>query len=235
MEILHVILTSLASIVTLFFLSKLMGNREMSQLSMFDYVNGITIGSIAAEMATAEFTDSLGPFIAMIVYAVINVAIALITNKSIKLRRLISGRSVLLYDNGELYMKNLKKAKMDLSEFLTQCRINGYFDLSNIQTIILETNGKFSILPVSDQRPLTGKDMNIKPTQEMLVANVIIDGNIMKENLRHTGNNEQWLHAQLKAHDITHVTDVLLATCDVENTFHVYKKNNTDMKKDVLE
>lgn len=235
MEILKVILTAFGSITVLFILSKLMGNREMSQLSMFDYINGITIGSIAAEMATTEFTDALKPLVAMIVYAIVIVILEFISRKTIKIRRIINGHSIILYDNGELYSKNLAKAKMDLNEFLTQCRINGYFDLSTIQTIILEPNGKFSILPIADSRPITGKDLNLKPTQDYLVANIIIDGTILTENLRHTGNNETWLNNQLRAHNITDIKDVFLATCDMNNTFHVYHKNNELNKKDVLE
>ena len=235
MEMLHVILTALGSIITLFILSKLMGNREMSQLTMFDYINGITIGSIAAEMATTEFTDVTKPFVAMIIYALVVIFISWLTNKSIKFRRIISGMPVVLYDNGNIYEKSLRKAKLDLGEFLCQCRTAGYFDLSTIQTIILEPNGKLSILPKSDERPLTGKDMKLSITQEYLVANVIIDGHIMTDNLKHTGNNETWLRTQLKAHQITDTSEVLLATCDRQNTLHVYKKTNSLESYDILE
>lgn len=235
MEIIQVILTALASIITLFALSKLMGNREMSQLTMFDYINGITIGSIAAEMATTEFTDVLKPFVAMIVYAVVVTAISILTNTSIKIRRLITGTSVILYNDGRLYEKDLKKAKLDVNEFLSQCRISGYFDLSNLQTIILEPNGKLSFLPKSDQRPLTGQDMSLTIPQEYLVANVIIDGVIMTENLKHTGKNETWLHSQLKSHGVTNATDVFLATCDSNNKLKVYPKHVDKKEYDILE
>lgn len=126
-------------------------------------------------------------------------------------------------------------AKIDINEFLMQCRVNGYFDLANIETAILEANGQISFLPIANQRPVTGKDLNINPNQDYLVANVIIDGNIMQKNLAHTGHNETWLHKQLKAQDITQISDVLLATCDSNNTLRIYKKNTKDMKKDFLE
>lgn len=234
-EVIQVIITALGSAITLFILSKLMGNREMSQLSIFDYINGITIGSIAAEMATCEFTDILKPFTAMIIFAALNITLSLVTNKSLKLRRLIAGKPSILYDKGQIYYKNLSKAKMDLGEFLTQCRVNGYFDLSNIQTAILESNGKISFLPVSNMRPVTGKDFNINPTQEHLVANVIIDGNIMHKNLKYMGNNEQWLYKQLRIHDINDISEVFLATCDTNNKLCVYKKLNQEMPMDILE
>jgi uncharacterized membrane protein YcaP (DUF421 family) len=235
MEIIQAILTSLGSIITLFILSKIMGNREMSQLTMFDYINGITIGSIAAEMATIEFTDLTKPFVAMIVYALVVTGISILTNKSIKFRRIMTGKCSILYDNGTIYEKSLRKAKLDIGEFLCQCRISGYFDLSTVQTIILEPNGKLSFLPISNERPLTGKDMKLSIPQEYLVANVIIDGHIMPDNLKHTGKNEAWLHSQLKAHEINDIKDVFLATCDRNNTLHVYKKTDNLQSYDILE
>lgn len=235
MEILQAILTSLLSIITLMILTKLMGNREMSQLSMFDYINGITIGSIAAELATSEFTDTVKPFVAMLVYAIVIIILAILSDKSLKLRRLINGKSSILYDNGELFSSNLKKARIDINEFLTQCRINGYFDLSKVQTVLLESNGKFSILPLSDERPVTGKDLGIAPTQDTLVANVIIDGKIMEQNLRHTGKNEKWLIDQLKAKNVKNISDVFLATCDLNNKLQIFKKHPKEMKADILD
>lgn len=235
MEILQAILTSLLSIITLMILTKLMGNREMSQLSMFDYINGITIGSIAAELATSEFTDSIKPFVAMIVYATVIILLAIVNEKSIILRRIFNSRTSILYNNGELFSKNLKKAKIDINEFLSQCRINGYFDLSKVQTVILESNGKFSILPLSDERPIIAKDLGIAPAQDTLVANVIIDGKIMKQNLKHTGKNEKWLIDQLKAKNIKDISDVFLATCDLNNKVHVFKRHQKEMKVDVFD
>lgn len=207
----------------------------MSDLSMFDYINSITIGSIAAELATTEFTDAVKPFVAMIVYAFIIILLTLITDKSIVLRRLISGKAMILYDNQELYSRNLKRARIDINDFLSQCRISGYFDLSNIQTIVLETNGKLSFLPVSDQRPVVGNDLGVSPPQDMLIANVIIDGKIMHENLRHTGKNEKWLIEQLSVQQVKDISEVFLATCDINNKLQVFKKHTKKLKLDILD
>ena len=235
MEIIQAIITALGAFVTLFILSKLMGNREMSQLSVFDYINSITIGSIAAEMATCEFTDLLKPFTAMIVFALFIILMSFLTNKSLKIRRIVTGKPSILYDDGQLYYKTFVKAKMDLGEFLMQCRVNGYFDLSDIQTALLEPNGKISFLPMASKRPVTGEDLNISPSQNYLVANVIIDGKIMKENLKHIGNNEKWLTKQLRTQDISNISEVLLATCDRNNKLCIYRKLKEKTTKDLLE
>lgn len=224
MDIVKVIFMSIGSFIALFILTKIMGDRQVSQLSMFDYINGITIGSIAAEMATSLEENFLHPLIAMTIYALFSIAMAILSNKSLKLRKLFEGEPILLYDNGKLYRKNLKKAKMDLNEFLTQCRNSGYFDLNNIQTAVLETNGKISFLPVSAQRPATPADLQLSPAQEKLVINVILDGVVLRENLKFTGNNEEWLNKQLEAQRIKRVSDVFLATCDCNNKLSIYLK-----------
>ena len=235
MEILQIILVSLGSVVILFILTKLMGNRQMSQLSMFDYINGITIGSIAAEMATSLEDDFLKPLTAMIVYALVAILISFITTKSIKLRRILTGKSLILLDNGKLFEKNFKKAKLDINDFLIQCRNNGYFDISNLQSAILEPNGKISFLPMSDQRPVVPHDLELKPLEESILTDVIIDGKIMENNLRFTGNDESWLKSQLKSQGINKTSDVLLATCDKNNEFKAYIKNKKQTSHDSFE
>ena len=233
-EILYIIALSLGSIIALFILTKLMGYRQMSQMSMFDYINGITIGSIAAEMATSLESNFTQPMTAMIVYALADLFLSWFSSKSIKARKVIEGAPLVLLNNGELYRENLKKAKIDVSEFLVQCRVNGYFDISKLETAILEGNGKISFLPKSSDRPLTPSDMQLSPQQDYMVANVILDGKIMEENLKHTGNDEKWLHNQIKAQGAKQVEDVLLATCDMSNQVTVYLKSNQKEAKEVL-
>lgn len=233
MEIFQIILTSAGSFFVLFLLTKIMGDRQMSQLSMFDYINGITIGSIAAEMAT-DLENFLKPLLAMIVYALLSVLLAIASNKSMKCRRIIEGKPIILFDNGKLYRKNFKKAKLDINEFLTECRNSGYFDLNNIQSAILEVNGKISFLPKSTQRPMIPQDMNLNPQQEKLVTNIIVDGLILKQNLRFTGNDEEWLKKQLKQQGVNKVSDVFLATCDFNNKISVYIKLNQKMDNNIF-
>lgn len=233
-EIFYIIALSLGSILAIFILTKLMGYRQMSQMSMFDYIIGITIGSIAAEMSTSLEENFAQPLTAMIVYALSAVILAWLTSKSIKARRLIEGAPLVLLNHGELYRSNLMKAKMDVTEFLVQCRVNGYFDVSKLECAILEGNGKISFLPKVEDRPLTPSDMQITPEQDYMVANVILDGNVMKENLKHIGKDEKWLHGQITAQGAKQVEDVLLATCDMSNKVTVYLKKNKKEIKDVL-
>lgn len=233
-EILYITALSLGSLTAIFLLTKLMGYRQMSQMSMFDYITGITIGSIAAEMATSLEKNFVQPLVAMIVYTVVAMFLSYLGTKSIKARKLLEGRPVVLLNGGELYLKNLKKAKLDINDMLMQCRINGYFDLSKVETILLEGNGKFSILPKVAGRPATPADFALAPAQEYMVANVIIDGKVMKENLRHAGKDETWLHAHMKGQGASRVEDVVLATCSMDGQLTVYLKEIKKETADVL-
>ena len=233
MDLLKVVLTSVGSVIALFILTKLMGNKQMSQLSMFDYIVGISIGSIAAEMAT-ELEEFQKPLIAMVIYALLSVLISIANYKSIKLRRLLTGTSLILFENGKLFRANLKKARIDVNEFLTLCRSKGYFNIAHLQSVILEPNGHISVLPLSTQRPATPKDLNLTPPEDKPVIDIIIDGQILINNLKYTGNNENWLYKQLHAQGIDQVSDVFLATCDHENNLSVYQIINKKMTRDIF-
>lgn len=145
------VLVSIASAVVLFILTKLMGNKQISQINMFDYVTGITIGSIAAEMAVTD-EDIAVPLIAMAVYALLAVFISTATRLSVKCRKILSGRPLVLFDRGVVYKDNMKKARLDMSDFLTMCRVAGYHDLTEIETAVLEYTGALSVLPKSQVR-----------------------------------------------------------------------------------
>lgn len=221
MEPLKVILTVLLSAVTLFILAKLMGHKQIVQLDLFDYITGITIGSIAAELAT-ELEKPIKPLIAMIVYGLIAVCLSILTSKFPRIRKYINGTPTILMNDGKLYRKNMKKARLDLSEFLVLCRQSGYFDLSAIQTAIFEYNGQLTILPTSGQRPATPDDLSLTPPPACVFTEVIMDGRIMGENLHRKGLNEQWLQKQLELQGYRSAKEVYLGLCDQNNQLSLY-------------
>lgn len=223
-------LTTLSSFAALFVAAKLIGHKQIAQLDFLDYITGITIGSIAAEMAT-ELEKPWKPLTAILIYGVITLLLSVVTNKFPRTRRYLYGAPVILMDQGKLYRENLKKAKLDLNEFLVMCRQQGYFDLTSIQTAIFEFNGKLTILPVSTQRPATPGDLNLAPEQELLFTECIMDGRILESNLRQMGLDLTWLDKQLKQHGIHSPRDVFLAVCDRKQKLVIYencgKKNQT--------
>lgn len=212
-EISHVLLSSIVSIIVLFLLTKIMGYRQLTQLSFFDYIIGITIGSIAAEMATDLENDWWKPLVAMIVYSLGAVGVSMLALKSIKARRWFTGAPLILIYNGKIIHKNMKKARYDMNDLLSEARTDGYFDLSEIAFAIMEHTGKVSFLPKAENKPCTNKDANILVSPSNLCANLIVDGEIMTNTLSAVGKNEIWLKEQLKELKLS-AKDLALATYD---------------------
>lgn len=221
MEIVKILLTSLLSVVSLFLIAKIMGHKQMSQLDFFDYITGITIGSIAAELAT-ELEEPLKPLIAMAVYGIAALLLTWITSKFPKSRKFINGSPTIVMHNGKLYRENLKKAKLDLSEFMVMCRQEGYFDLRDIQTAVFEFNGRLTVLPVSTKRPVNPEDLQLAPQPASIQTEVIMDGQIMGENLRRLGLDEKWLQKQLNSQGLKSPREIILAVCDDRHQLTVF-------------
>lgn len=223
MPVLTLCLTTVGSFAVLFLSAKLIGHKQIAQLDFFDYITGITIGSIAAEMAT-ELEEPWKPMIAMVLYGGITLALSLISSRFPRSRKYLNGTPTILMDHGKLYYENLKKARLDLSEFLVLCRQQGYFDLTTIQTAIFEYNGKLTILPVTTQRPVTPQDLDLSPDQELIFTELIMDGRILEENLHRMGLDRTWLDKQLKQRHISSAKEVFLAVCDRNLKFVLFKK-----------
>jgi len=223
----------LLSLITLFLITKMLGKKQVSQLSLFDYVIGISIGNFAAEMTINLESHYLHGTIAVIVFGIIAYAIEVLTMKSIKLRRYFMGTPTVLIENGVLLEGGLKKVKFDINDLLGECRELGYFDISQIAYAIMEVNGEISILPKEEYRPTTLKDLNLKPQKVGLCSNVIIDGEIMVKNLENSHKTEEWLLKELKIKG-KEKEDILLATLDIEDNLQIYLKNKKTMK-DIFE
>jgi uncharacterized membrane protein YcaP (DUF421 family) len=210
MDIIKVVFSALLSVVALFIIAKIMGHKQVAQLDFFDYISGITIGSIAAELAT-ELENPYKPLIALVIYGLVSLGLNLLTQKLPRMRKYINGTPTILMNGGKLYRENLKKAKLDLSEFMLLCREMGYFDLDEIQTVVFEHNGKVSILPKSANRPVTPEDMNITVKAANIGSEVIMEGRIMGENLARMGRDNKWLNKQIAEQGYKSAEKIFLA------------------------
>lgn len=209
MDIVKILLTALLSIGALFVITKLMGHKQITQFDFFDYVSGITIGSIGAELAT-ELENPERPLIALAVYGLVSIALNFLTHKFPRARKYVNGSPTIVMNGGKIYRKNLKQAKLDLSEFMLLCREQGYFDLDEVETAIFEHNGKLSILPKSQHRPATPSDFDIRTIKAHIGAELVMDGRIMSENLKRIGRNERWLTKQIKAQGYKGAKEIFL-------------------------
>lgn len=233
-EIIEVFIRSIISFICLFLVTKLLGKKQVSQLSLFDYVVGISIGNFAAEISINIDNQYLNGIIGVLVFGIIAYIISKATMKSIKLRKFFTGVPTILIQNGEIIEKNLKKVRFDINDLLGEARLAGYFNIDEIEYAIMEANGRLSFLLKSENKNVTLKDMNIKATKEDLCANVIIDGNIIYESLNNMHKDESWLLKQIKEKGYE-LKEILLATLDINEKLNIYERNYNKKIHNVLE
>lgn len=234
-EALLIIPRSLLSLFILFLVTKLIGKKQVSELSLFDYVIGISIGNFTAEMTMSLDVQFINGVMALLTFGLFAYLISLLTMKSIRIRRFFIGVPTVIIQNGKIIEKAMKHVMIDINDLLEQCRINGYYDLTQIEYAIMEANGKISIMPKSEYKPLTPNDMKKKVAQEDLKANVIIDGVIMQNNLENMNKSINWLEKELKVKGYKEYDDIILAILDKNDKLTIFDKNNNIKVHNVLE
>lgn len=223
-ELLDVILRCLVSLVSLFLVAKAIGKKQISQLSVFDYVIGISIGNFAAEMSINLESEYLHGVVAVIVFGLVAYLVSILSLKSIRLRRFFMGDPIMLIQDGKIVYKGLKKARLDVNDLLEEGRINGYFDIREIDYALMEANGDISFMLKPDYQAPQLKDLNVKKKKSGLCANLIIDGQIIQKSLNEMNKDVKWLEHELSVKGIKQ-ENVLLATLDLNDKLEVYEKN----------
>ena len=214
MDFLILIIKSITSLFALFILTNALGKKQINQLNMFDYVIGISIGNVVAEMTVNKEVLFLDGIIVMTIYSLISIFVSFLTMKSIKLRKLISGTPTILMENGKLVKEGLRKSKIDVNEFLEEARTCGYFDITELEYAIMETNGKISFLPKQQYTNVVKEDLNVKTKYKGLNIELIIDGRIIEKNLKKINKNKEWLLNRLKNIGQSNIDNLLLVIVD---------------------
>lgn len=234
-ECINIAIRTFIVIVILFFLTKLLGKKQISQLSLFDYIVGITIGSIAADISLDLEKNFMAGLLCIFIFVMVAYLITICTMKSIKARRFFTGVPTVLVEKGKIIESGLKKTKLDINELLAEARINGYFDLDEIDYALMEINGAISFLPREGEKPVTKKDMKIKCQKSGLTANGIIDGVYMENNMKAIGRDKEWLDHEIKVQGYNDYKEILLATIDTNYKVTIYRKGVKPEKNTVLE
>jgi uncharacterized membrane protein YcaP (DUF421 family) len=212
-EILHLVLLSVGAVLYLFIISKIIGKKQLAQLDMIDYVSGITIGSIAAEMMT-DTSDK--PFyyylIAMTVCFLLNLFIIFLERKGMAMKRLLNGKANIVINDGKIDYAELKKSKFDVNDIITMARLKGFFNLSDIAYAVLENNGQLSILPKAENVPVVASDINVEKPSSVLPSYLVVDGKVLTEELESIGKDESWLFEQLGIDSEEDVGNVFIAS-----------------------
>lgn len=233
-EALSIIPRSLISLITLFIATKILGKKQVSELSLFDYVIGISIGNFTAEMILVLDTQLINGVVAILTFGIMGYLFSYISTKSIVFRRFVFGSPTIIIEDGKINYTALKRLKIDINDFLEQTRVSGHFNINEISYAIMEANGKISFLLKDEYNLPTKKDLKLNISKTELPATIIIDGKIMKENIKETNKNYSWFLKELKRQGYTKYDNILLAIYS-NNSLTIYEKNQSSKDKNILE
>lgn len=208
-----------------------MGKKQVSQMNIYDYLVGITIGSIAADISLDIEKSAISGIVSLAIYSLSGVLVTYLTIKNIRFRRFFCGVPTILIENGKIIEKNLFKEGIDINDLQEEARQSGYFELNKVNYAVLETTGKISFLAHAKEEPVTKKDMQIKAKDESLCANIIIDGTLLEDNLKNMKKDQKWLAKELKNRGYKDYKNILLFTLDNQGTITIYDKNITSNTK----
>ena len=220
-----VILYSLVIYFLLLILTRLMGRKLLSQMTYFDFVTAITIGTIGATFITVEvqgFIILLSP----VILSLLVILTGYLTLKSVPARKILEGEPLVLIQNGKILENNLKNVRYNIDDLMMLLREKKVFNMDEVEFAILEPNGKLSVQKKSQYLPVSAKDLNISTKYKGISSEMIRDGEIVHQNIEQNNLSYEWLYNQLQNNDIENIDDVFLATLSTEGTLYV------DLKKD---
>ncbi|WEG15287.1 DUF421 domain-containing protein [Alkalihalophilus pseudofirmus] len=222
-ESLVTIVRAVITFFTILLYSRLIGKQLIGNLTMFDYINGITIGSIAATLATDVSSKALVHWIALTVFLVLTIVLQYIGLKSRFLSKVQDSEPVVLLQRGNMLEKNLAKVRITKDELMLQLRSKNIFSPIEVEVALLEPDGTVSVLPRSQYQPVQRGDLNLPPKPAKLTTELIIDGRIIEQNLEQRKKDKDWLMSQLKLHGISSLEEVSYAAILPNDQFYVDK------------
>lgn len=239
-ETIVVVVRAIIAFFSLLIFSRTLGKQTISQLTFFDYILGITIGSIAASLTTDLTSRAWPHWVGLFVWVFLVYTLQMIVLKSRNVSKYIDGEPTIIVMNGKILESAMKKLRYRASDLMEQLRGAGVFYLNEVEFAILETDGKLSVLKKSDYVPLTPKDMNIPTIYKGLSTEIIYEGKLIDENLKKIDQSKEWLDKQLYIRGFGSYAEVFLAVIDgAGNLFidgyqdHINRKNDITNYKDI--
>jgi len=220
-EGLIVLVRGIIGFFTLLIFTRILGKQQVSQLTFFDYVVGITIGSTASTLTTDLTSRAWPHWVGLFTWTALCLILQLITLKSKTAEKYLDGEPTLIIINGKILEQSMKKFRYTIGDLLSQLRDKGIFDIDQVAFAVLEKDGQLSILKKTECDPVTPKDLKIKTSPASIDYEVIYDGSILQDNLDSINRNEKWLMIKLKKQGISDACEVFLATYNASSGLHI--------------
>ncbi|AGB40741.1 putative membrane protein [Halobacteroides halobius DSM 5150] len=230
-ETLVILFRSVIGFITLLIFTRVLGKQQIGQLTYFDYIIGITIGSIAASLTTDLITGTWPQWIGLAAWTAGSLLMQFITLKSRPASKYIDGESTIVIMNGKIMEENLARLRYRVTDLLEMLRNKGIFNPSEVEFAIMETNGKLSVLKKSQYQTVTAKDMNLSTDYKGLSVEIIYDGALIEQNLKQVNLDQKWLQSQLNNLGISDIKKVFLATLDTSGKLYIdtYQDDNLEV------
>ena len=198
--------------IVLFLTIRLMGKRQLGEMEPMEFVVSMLIANLAAVPMQETGIPLLAGLIPILIVLSVELLFSVITYRSVRLRRTLCGKPVILIEKGKLVQENLQKTRVNPDELTAYLRQKGIVDIETVQYAILETNGQISTLLYPKYEPAAAKDAGISVSDQSLPVTLISCGTLMRENLRLLGKTETWVEEALRPYGCT-VPQVYLLTC----------------------
>lgn len=212
--------------ISLLIITRILGKTQIGQLTFYEYINGITMGSIAGSMASAEPDKFWNDCYDLAIFAILTFLLSYITIKSRTLRKIIEGAPTIIIENGYIIKKNMQAIRYDLDELNAQLREKDVFDINEVQYATLESTGQLSVILKPEFQPLTKGDMNIHLPNATFPVELIMDGKIIEENINKGSRSHIWLKEQLTLRNIASHTNVMYAVIDSNGQLFISAKGS---------
>ena len=198
---------------------RLMGKRQLGQMEPSEFVVTMLVANLATIPMQEEGMPMLSGLVPMVIVLIMELAFSYLSLKSIRLRKLLCGKPVILIENGKVIQKNLRRTLVTLDELSGHLREKDVLDIQTVQYAILETNGNLSVFPYPSELPAKAGDAGIKPSAQSLPVTLISDGRLLQDNLKKAKKDGAWLRKVLHERSAS-VDGTFLLTVDGKG--HVY-------------
>ncbi|MBT2727659.1 DUF421 domain-containing protein [Bacillus sp. ISL-75] len=229
MPITELILRLAIAFITLLALTRVMGRKEISQMTFYNFASAISIGTLGASLAIDPSISITNGLIALIAWSAFTVITGFLDLKSSKFRLAVQGEPVILIKKGKIMDQELHKARLDLDALNSLLRKKNIFAVADVNYAIFETDGSLSVMKKESMQNLTKGDMNLNQKYDNvppISTSVIADGEINQKNLEKLHLNKKWLEQQLKQSGIDSISDVFYAEVQKDGTLFIDAKND---------
>lgn len=213
-------LRSIGAVAILFTMTRILGKKQISQLTTFEYITGIALGELAGFLSTDIEAHYMHGIVAIAVWFTIPFGLELLTLKSKRLREWFEGKATVVVKDGKILEDNLKKERFTGDELMESLRTKNVFRVADVEFAMLETSGALSVLLKNNHQPLTPAHLGIDVSPEKEPQTVVIDGNIMDEPLSTIGFSREWLSTELEKIGVTY-ENVFIAQVDAYGQLYV--------------